>query len=218
VAALPGIFAASLIAFFAFIGFDDVVNLVEETLEPVRTMPWAIGITLVVVTLLYFFVALVAVNALPIEQLAGSSAPIGLLFEELTGWPPLSITLIAIFATMNGVVIEIIMASRVTYGMARGGHLPGVLGRVNPVTRTPLLATCLITGLSLILALFIPLGQLAEWTTQMILAVFVLVNLALTRIKLRGDPLPEGAFSVPLAVPVLGAFSCLFLVAAPLFF
>ncbi len=215
-AALSGVFSASLIAFFAFIGFDDVVNLVEETVNPARVMSWAIGITLGIVTILYFLVSLVAIDALPLDELAGSSAPIGLLFERLTGWPPLAITLIAIFATMNGVVIQIIMASRVTYGLARGRSLPAVLGRVNRVTRTPLLATALITIVSVFLALFVPLDRLAEWTTQVILSVFVLVNLALFRIKLRREPAPAGIFTVPIAVPVLGAVSCIFLVVGSL--
>ncbi len=211
-AALSGIFSASLIAFFAFIGFDDVVNIVEETVDPARVMPWAIGITLCIVTVLYFLVSLVAIDALPLEELAASTAPIGLLFERLTGWPPLAITMIAIFATMNGVVIQIIMASRVTYGLARGRSLPEFLGRVNSVTRTPLLATAIITVTSLLLALFVPLDQLAEWTTQVILSVFVLVNLALLRLKLRHEPAPDGIFIVPVAIPALGAISCFFLV------
>lgn len=211
-AALSGIFSASLIAFFAFIGFDDVVNIVEETVDPARVMPWAIGITLCIVTVLYFLVSLVAIDALPLEELAASTAPIGLLFERLTGWPPLAITMIAIFATMNGVVIQIIMASRVTYGLARGRSLPEFLGRVNSVTRTPLLATAIITVTSLFLALFVPLDQLAEWTTQVILSVFVLVNLALLRLKLRHEPAPDGIFIVPVAIPALGAISCFFLV------
>lgn len=211
-AALTGVLSASLIAFFAFIGFDDVVNLVEETVNPARTLPLAIVITLGMVTVLYFLVSLVAIDALPLQELAGSSAPITLLFERLTGWPPLAITLIAVFATMNGVVIQIIMASRVTYGLSRGGNLPAILGRVNPATRTPLTATAVITVLSLALALFIPLDRLAEWTTQVILSVFVLVNLALVRIKLRGDPAPQGVFTVPVAVPIAGLLSSLFLV------
>lgn len=211
-AALSGIFSASLIAFFAFIGFDDVVNIVEETVDPARVMPWAIGITLCIVTVLYFLVSLVAIDALPLEELAASTAPIGLLFERLTGWPPLAITMIAIFATMNGVVIQIIMASRVTYGLARGRSLPEFLGRVNSVTRTPLLATAIITVTSLFLALFVPLDQLAEWATQVILSVFVLVNLALLRLKLRHEPAPDGIFTVPVAIPALGAISCFFLV------
>jgi APA family basic amino acid/polyamine antiporter len=216
-AALAGVFAASLIAFFAFIGFDDVVNLVEETRDPERTMPWAIIISLVAVTVIYFLVVFVAVQSLPLDELAASTAPIGLLFERLTGLSPTTITLVAIVATLNGVVIEIVMASRVIYGLGRQGRLPEAVARVNPVTRTPLVATILITVTMLGLALFVPLDFLVETTSQIILGVFALVNLALIRVKYRGDPVPLGCFTVPVWVPVIGALSCLFLLIGPYF-
>ena len=208
-AALASVLSAGLIAFFAFIGFDDVVNIVEEAKNPAKIMPWAIGITLAAVTILYFLVALVALDNLPLGELAASEAPVGLLFERLTGLSPLAITLIAIFATLNGVVIQIIMASRVAYGLARRGNLPAFLGKVNKVTRTPLIATVLVTAAVLVLALFVPLNALAEWTSAIILAVFFLVNLALIRVKWRGEPVAEGVFVVPFLVPVIGAISCL---------
>ncbi len=216
-AALTGIFGASLVAFFAFIGFDDVVNLVEETHNPKRTMPWAIVISLIAVTVIYFLVVFVAVQSVSIEELAGSTAPIGLLFERLTGMPPIGITLVAIVATLNGVVIEIIMASRVVYGLGKKGHLPGRLSRINPNTQTPLNATLLITGIMLVSALFIPLDFLVTTTSQIILAVFALVNLALVTVKLRGDPAPSDIFMVPIVMPIIGVVSCLFLLFGPLF-
>ena len=157
-AAIASLFSAGLIAFFAFIGFDDVVNIVEEAKNPAKTMPWAIGITLALVTILYFLIALVALDNLPLDELAASEAPVGLLFERLTGLSPLAITLIAIFATLNGVVIQIIMASRVAYGLARRGNLPAFLGRVNKVTRTPLISTVFVTAAVLVLAFFAPLN------------------------------------------------------------
>ncbi|MDA0222188.1 MAG: amino acid permease [Proteobacteria bacterium] len=116
-------------------------------------MPWAIAISLVLVTVIYFLVVFVAVQSVPIDQLAGSEAPIGLLFERLTGFSPLAITLVAIVATLNGVVIEIVMAARVVYGLGRRGRLPQVLARVNATTQTPLVATFLITAVMLGLAL-----------------------------------------------------------------
>jgi len=216
-AALTGIFGASLIAFFAFIGFDDVVNLVEETHNPKRTMPWAIVISLIAVTVIYFLVVFVAVKSVPIPELAGSSAPIGLLFERLTGISPLGITLIAIVATLNGVVIEIIMASRVIYGLGKKGHLPGRLSRIDPRTQTPLNATVLITVIMLVAGVFVPLGFLVETTSQIILAVFALVNLSLVIVKLRGDPAPEGIFTVPIVMPFIGVLTCTFLLFGPLF-
>ena len=216
--ALTGVFSASLIAFFAFIGFDDVVNLVEETKNPKRTMPWAIVISLVAVTIIYFLVVFVAVKTVPSAELAQSSAPIGLLFERLTGISPLGITLIAIVATMNGVVIEIIMASRVVYGLGKKGYLPKKLSQINRKTRTPLYATFLIAAAMLVGALFVPLDALVTATSQIILGVFALVNLSLVVVKMRGDPAPEGVFIVPVILPILGIFTCLFLLLAPLYF
>lgn len=211
------ILGASLIAFFAFIGFDDVVNVVEETIDPIRIMPWAIGITLAVVTILYILVSIVALDALPLEELSASRAPVGLLFERLTGLSPLVITLIAISATMNGIVIQIIMGSRVAYGLGKKKYLPEKLASVNPVTRTPLLATALVTVTSLMFALFLPLDKLAEFTSQLILFIFTLVNVSLILVKLRNQQAPEGTFIVWTFIPVLGAIGCLCLLIGPLF-
>ncbi len=216
-AALTGVFSASLIAFFAFIGFDDVVNLVEETHNPKRTMPLALAISLIAVTVIYFLVVFVAVQSVPTDELASSSAPIGLLFERLTGISPLGITLIAIIATLNGVVIEIIMASRVIYGLGKKGRLPGRLSKINPSTHTPLNATILITVVMLAGALFMPLDFLVATTSQIILAVFALVNMALVVVKLRGDPAPDGIFTVPVIMPIIGVISCVLLLFGPLF-
>ncbi len=207
--ALSGVLAASMIAFFAFIGFDDVVNLVEETRNPTKVMPWAIGITLFLVTILYVLVSFVAAQNVPVEELNGASAPISLLFERLTGLPPIAITLIAIIATMNGVVIILIMASRVTYGMAQEGRLPKWIGAVSPRTQTPVRATVLIAMIVLVLAVFTPLDTLAETSSEVLLVVFVMINLALVRFKIKGVPAPENAFTVHIAFPITGVVLCL---------
>lgn len=207
--ALSGVLAASLIAFFAFIGFDDVVNLVEEAKNPSKVMPWAIGITLFVVTILYVLVSFVAAQNVPVEELEGASAPISLLFERLTGLPPLAITLIAIIATMNGVVIILIMASRVTYGMAQAGRLPAWIGLVSPRTQTPLRATVIIAMIVLVLAVFMPLDTLAETSSEVLLTVFVMINLALVWFKIKGVPAPENAFIVHIFFPIAGVVLCL---------
>ncbi|RYH06132.1 APC family permease [Tropicimonas sp. IMCC6043] len=208
-AALSGVMSASLLAFFAYIGFDDIVNLVEEARDPTRTVPRAIAITLAIVTLLYALVAVVAVRSVPAEVLAASEAPVSLLFERLTNLSPLGITLIAILATMNGVIIILIMAARVIYGLARKERLPAWLGAVSPRTKTPLNATLLVSAAVLVLALIAPLDRLAEVSSQVILTVFCLANLSLLRMKTRREPLPKGCVRVPALVPALGALSCL---------
>lgn len=206
---LLGVFSASLLAFFAFIGFDDVVNLAEETRNPKKLMPWAIGITLLIVTVIYFAVALVAVRSVPLPELAQSNAPIRLLFERLTSISPTGITLIAIVATMNGIVIQIIMAARVIFGLSRKNQLPSILSRINPVTRTPVNATVLITSAIIAFSFFASLEYLAALTSQIMLAVFTLVNLALVTMKLRGEPAPAQVFTVPLIIPIAGVVTCL---------
>lgn len=214
-AALSAIFTTSLIAFFAFIGFDDVVNLVEETKNPARTMPLAILITLVVATILYFMVTAVAVLSVPLEELGSSNAPIGLLFERLTGSSPFVITLIAIVATLNGIVIQIVMAARVLYGLGRKGSIPAIFAKVHSKTHTPVFSTVLITAVILGLALFFPIGTLAETTTQFILAVFTLVNLSLVVLKIRKVPAPVNAYTVGIWVPIGGVVACLMLLIGP---
>ena len=205
--AISGVIGASMIAFFAFIGFDDIVNLVEETRNPKKTLPIAIGITLVLVTTLYILVSFVALRAIPAAELGASDAPISLLFERLTGLPSLAITLVAILATTNGVMIILIMAARVTYGMAREGRLPRWLGEVSPRTQTPLVATGIVAALILALALLVPLEALAETSSEVLLGVFVLVNLALVALKLGEDAAPSDSFEVPILIPVLGALA-----------
>jgi APA family basic amino acid/polyamine antiporter len=204
-----GVLSAGVIAFFAFIGFEDIVNVAEEVIEPEHTMPWAIGLTLVISTILYVLVAYVAVMSVPIDTLAASTAPLSLLFSQVTAFPALLIAGIASLATLNGVIVQEVMASRVLYGLSNLGHLPGWLGQVNERTRTPLKATLLIGATILVLAMAVPLEALAEWTSRVTLSVFALVNGALIRIKLKEPEPPEGVFRVPMWVPVAGLAACL---------
>ncbi|NNF79105.1 MAG: amino acid permease [Rhizobiales bacterium] len=207
------VYGSGLLAFFAFVGFEDIVNLAEETREPRKTLPWAIFLTLAVSTLIYVLVVTVAVLSVPIESLATSRAPLGFVFHSITGMPSIAISTIAIVATLNGVIVQIIMASRVLYGLARQGNVPAMFGKVSPLTRTPLVATATVVGLILILALFFPLQHLAEMTSRVVLTIFALVNVALFLIKRRKSPPPEDAFTVSIWVPVLGFLSCLFVLA-----
>jgi amino acid transporter len=199
-----GVFSAGLLAFFAFIGFEDMVNIAEEVKEPLKVLPWAIFLTLVLSTLIYVAVVSVAVLSVPVEGLAASKAPLGYVYESVTGGSPLVISAIAIVATLNGIIVQMIMASRVLYGLSAQGDLPAVLAQVSPWTRTPLIATALVVAIILILALAFPIEGLAEMTSRVTLTIFSLVNLALLRIKLREDAPPEGMFTVALWVPAAG--------------
>jgi amino acid transporter len=209
-----GIAFASMLAFFAFIGFEDLANVVEEVREPEHALPRAIGWTLVISVVLYFLVAAIAVLAVPVERLSASAAPLSLVFREVAGMSPAAISAIAIVATLNTVLVQMTMASRVIYGMASQGDLPAMLGRVQSATATPLLATGLVALFVLLLAVSLPIEPLAEWTSVATLFVFALVNLALIRIRQKHGA--SRGFTAPRWVPVAGLLTCLLMLATTL--
>ncbi len=209
--AWSSIVSAGLLAFFAFVGFEDIANVAEEVDNPRRNLPAAIILTLVVATILYLAVVSTVVLAVPMDELTASAAPLSLVFENAGEATWAAFTIIASVATINGVLIQMIMASRVLYGLASQGNLPAKLAYIHPVTHTPLVATALVVATILLCALFLPITQLAEATSLIVLSVFVLVNLALILLKLRGQPAGDHVFEVPLAVPVIGTISSLML-------
>jgi len=209
---LRAVFLAALLAFYAYIGFEDMVNVAEEVKSPERNLPVAILAALVISSLLYVLVALVAVLSVPPAELAQSSAPLAYIYEHNTGSSPVLITVIGMLAVINGALIQIIMVSRILYGMARKGWVFARLGEVNPVTQTPLLATYITAVAITVLALTSTIAELAQYTSFLILVVFVMVNAALIRIK-RRMPDPGNARVYPMAMPVTGmALSILFIV------
>ena len=191
-AAWSGIMLGAFVAFYAFIGFEDMANVAEEVQDAARNLPRAILFSLALATVLYLLVTLAAVLSLPPAQLAASDAPLALIFEHSTGYPPTLIAVISLFAVINGALIQIIMASRMLYGMSTAGWLPGMLAQVSMRTGTPVVATIAAASGVLLFALVLPLAALAKVTSTIVLVVFALVNLALIKIK-RRDPAPSGA-------------------------
>ena len=211
-----GIAGTALIAVFAFIGFEHLVNVAEEMKEPSRTLPRALFLTLGLTSLVYALVVWIAVTAVPPHELARSSAPLALVFERLTGLPLVTLSAIAVVATLNGIIVHMIMIGRVIYGLADQGNLPKVLARLNSVTHTPLLATAIGVGAILGLALAVPLAGLADLTARFTLVIFAIVNLALIRIKSRNEVAPLGAFICPRWVPFAGLVSSILLLVVDL--
>jgi amino acid transporter len=215
-ATLSGVAFASLLAFFAFIGFEDLANVAEEAKVPHRDLPRAMFLTLAISTVLYLAVATVAVNAVPAATLAESPAPLSLVFRELAGVSPVTISVIAIFATLNTILAQMTMAARVIYGMARQGDLPRVAGRVHPRTATPVVATALIVIAVIVLAIVIPFERLAESTSIATLIVFAAVNASLLWLHRRRVPSPGPHARVPAWVPIAGLATCLMMIALAL--
>jgi basic amino acid/polyamine antiporter, APA family len=209
--ALGGILGTALLAVFAFIGFEGLANIAEEVREPQRTLPRAIFLTLGISTVLYVLVLWVSLIAVPTAELAASGAPIALVFERLTGASPLTMSAIAIVATLNGIIVQIIMSSRVLYGLGAHGDLPSTFATVSPRTHTPLEATLFTTIVVWVLAVLLPLHWLADITSHMTLIVFAFVNLALIRIRARDRDTPAGVYVAPRWMPFAGLVSCMML-------
>ncbi|MDA1372529.1 MAG: amino acid permease [Proteobacteria bacterium] len=198
-----GLVSGSFLAFYAYIGFEDMVNVVEEVKNPTRNLPIAILAALTLATVLYVLVAINVLLVLTPADLGESEAPLADVYETVTGSSPWAISVISMFAVINGALIQIIMGSRVLYGLSREKLISKAIGRVNEKTRTPVNATILVSVVITIAALWFPIETLARSTTTLLLVIFTLVNIALIKIKTR-DGHPPGVFRVPFVLPVFG--------------
>lgn len=198
---LSGIGVAATLAFFAFIGFEDIVNMAEEVRDPSKTLPFAIIASLIVTTLIYAAVTTVAVRAVPLDALANSSRPLALVFEAGGKGPVVILSAIAVVAALNGVLAQLVMASRVLYGLGRHGGVLKVFHKSHARFGTPVLATLVIAVCVVAAAVSLPLAGLASVTSVVLLVVFALVNGALIAVKRKS---PSAPFLVAVWVPWTG--------------
>jgi amino acid transporter len=190
----------AFVAFYAFVGFEDMVNVAEETREPERIMSPAIMFALLGAATLYVLVATVAVLANDELNLAGHSAPLAAMVAH-TGdrWPAI-IAVLSMLSVTNSALAQIVMVSRVVYGMAKSGNAPEVLANVHPKRHTPIVSTVLTVLVITLLATWFPLLTLAKATSFVILIVFTLINLSLIRLKLKGKIRRSGIWKAAIGV------------------
>ncbi|MFN8118481.1 MAG: APC family permease [Micropruina glycogenica] len=205
---------ATSLAFFAMVGFEDSVNMAEETREPTKIFPTMMLTGLSITGLIYVLVSMSAVALVPPGELSKEGAT-PLLLVVQTGAPNLPIgaifPFISMFAVANSALINMLMASRLLYGMAREGVLPPVFGRVHQSRRTPWVAIIFTTLLAVGLITFVgQVSQLGGTTALLLLGVFTLVNVAV--LVLRKDKVEHDHFTAPSWLPVIGALSCAYLV------
>jgi amino acid transporter len=195
------------LAFFALIGFEDSVNVAEETREPNRVFPPALFLGLGIALGVYMLVTVIASMAVPVHDLEASDGP---LLEVVTLGPLAMNTkvfsAIALFALANGALINMIMASRLIYGMAQQGIVPRAMGRVHGERRTPWVAIVFVAALAMALLVLGDLESLADTTVLLLLAVFICVNVA--ALVLRRDRVEHDHWRAPTVLPVLGAIAC----------
>jgi APA family basic amino acid/polyamine antiporter len=205
---LTAIFAGTVLAFYALIGFDDSVNVAEETQHPSRNYPRAIFGALLLAGVIYLLVTFTASMVVPTNTLAGSTGP---LLEVVERGPiPIPTQLfagIALLAVSNGALINMIMASRIIYGMGDQGVMPTVFSSVHRGRRTPWVSIVFTTVIALLLLATIggnedALAILGSTTVVLLLIAFVMVNISV--LVLRRDEVGHEHFRTPTAFPVLG--------------
>lgn len=195
--------AGAAIAFYALIGFEDSVNVAEETQDPSRTYPKALFGALAIAGALYLLVTIGASMVVPTADLAASD---GALLEVIRQGP-LAIpeklfSAIGLLALSNGALINMIMASRLLYGMAEEGVIPRPFALVLSERRTPWFAIAFTSAIAAVLVATGDLDDLADTTVALLVAVFAIVNVSV--LVLRRDPVDHDHFVVWPFVPVVG--------------
>jgi APA family basic amino acid/polyamine antiporter len=211
--------AATSLAFFAMVGFEDSVNMAEETKDPSRIFPKIMLTGLGITAVVYMLVSIVAVAIVPVGELAGNDTPLVTVVQTAAPDFPISdlIPFISLFAVANSALINMMMASRLLYGLSKQKVLPPFLSKVLPQRRTPWAAIIFTTVIALGLTAYVsvdpanPIAVLLGGTTSLLLlAVFAVVNVSV--LVLRKQRVDHKHFTTPTALPIIGALACLYLV------
>jgi APA family basic amino acid/polyamine antiporter len=214
---ISGVLSAAALVFFAYLGFEEMVKFSEETTSPERTVPRALLIALAICTVLYIAVSLSAVSVVGWEGLAGSDAPFTVVATAVWGEAgAFALTVIALFATANTVLLMLLAASRIGYGMARAGSLPPAFALVHRTRRTPWVAV-IVVSLASILFLFLGnIGFVANVSNFTLFVTFAVVNGSVIILRVTRPDVPR-PFRIPGRIgripvfPVFGIFSCIIL-------
>ncbi len=201
------IFAATLagaaLAFYALIGFEDSVNVAEEAQDPRRTYPKVLFGGLAIAGTIYLLVTIGASAVVPTADLAASDGPLlEVVKQGPLGIDPKVFSAIGLLALSNGALINLIMASRLLYGMSKENVMPSPLGEVLSERRTPWVSILFVTALAGILVITGNLEKLADTTVALLVVVFAIVNV--TVLILRRDEVEHDHFRVPWPLPVIG--------------
>jgi len=205
------VIAATTLAFFAMVGFEDSVNMAEECREPSSIFPKVLLAGLFITGAIYVLVSISAITLVAPEQLGEGETPLLKVVQAgAPGFPLEIFGFITMFAVANSALINMLMASRLVYGMSRERVLPGVLGKVHAGRRTPYIAIGFTTLLAFGLIGFVGgVPALGGTTALLLLCVFTVVNVAV--LVLRRDPVEHSHFRTPTFLPVVGAVTCAFL-------
>lgn len=198
------VFSGSILAFYSFMGFEDILNVAEEVKEPQKNLPLGIIASIAISSAIYMLISIVSVSVVPANELAASSQPLVEVVRRAAPWfPAEAFSIISMFAIANTALLNFIMASRLIYGMSREGLLPKSWGYVSPKTQTPIFGIFICIGVVLIMAYTSEITILAKSSSLLVLSGFVMMNLSLVLLK-KNKPEQRGDFEIPYIVPALG--------------
>lgn len=204
----PLLVGGAVLTFYSFIGFEDMLNVAEEVIDPRKNIPRALITAIFASSVVYVLICLIAVSVMSPAELAVSSEPLVDVVRQIAPWMPTNVYgLIALIAVANTALLNFVMGSRLLYGMSDQGLFPKFFAKVHPTRLTPHRAVFLVGGILVLLTMAGNIATLARATSVLLLLCFVVVNIALMVLKNK-DRIP-GAFEVPLIVPALGAIICL---------
>jgi APA family basic amino acid/polyamine antiporter len=207
---LKGIFSAFTLVFFAYIGFENIANVAEEIRNPKKVLPRAIILSISITAIIYILVSISAIRVLDWQELGASIAPLADVIKKALGsQAQIGLSLIALFATTNTILIMLVSGSRILYGISRDKSLPLIFGIIHSRRKTPWIAVTVIGALAVVFTFAGDLATIANISVFIIIMVFIVVNFSLIWLRLK-EPQIERPFKVPLNVknfpilPVLG--------------
>ncbi|MFC7490688.1 MULTISPECIES: APC family permease [unclassified Knoellia] len=197
-----GAFAATITAFFSFLGFEAAANMAEEVKDPSRAYPRALFGALLTAGVIYMLIALGAAAVVPTAELAESEGPLlSVITASGLSFPPWLFATIALIAIGNGALLFMVMASRATYGLAEAGLLPEIFGRVAPTRRTPWVSILVIGAVTMAMSFVGDVGLLADTTVLLLVLVFISANISV--LVLKKDKVEHKHFTAPKAVSII---------------
>jgi basic amino acid/polyamine antiporter, APA family len=213
-----GTVSGAALIVFSYFGFENLVNLADETKKPAQKIPRAILLSLGISMLLYFLVSLAATALISSEELAQSQAPLLTAVQKYSVKAANLLGAVALFSTANTALISLVGASRILFGMSRGNTLPQFVSHVHKSRRTPWKASLIILAVSFVILALTDIETAARISSFATMAVFLGVNISLISLRFTNQSakrpfrVPWSVGKVPILPVMASIFSLVFLV------
>ena len=195
-----GIMTGAALIFFAFLGFEEMVRMSEETKNAEKIIPKALIYAIGITSVMYILVAVSIVSVVPWQELAESASPLALVAEKILGNSgALTLSVIALFSTANTALLILLAASRIVFGIGEDKDFPHIIAKIHPKTQTPYIAIILVMITTIAFALIEDIGFVAGATDFLLFAIFIIINAAVIALRLK-QPKTKRPFRIPFSI------------------